>query len=180
MTNMGLAKTLASGSDSHRENDPIGMPRNWIKLDRDAVREGRQNLVFPVRERRMFVSCGPFVRFMTEDRSAGLGDRIVPDSEGRVSFWVEVQAPDWIGLEEVRLWRDGVPIATVPITTEGSGVRLETTFTDEPEQDAWYAVEVIGSGSMLPVHSNGPPYALTNPIEVDVDGDGTWTPPGLP
>lgn len=31
---------------------------------------------------------------------------------------------------------------------------------------------------MKPVTRAGPPYAMTNPIEVDADRDGTWTPPG--
>lgn len=41
---------------------------------------------------------------------------------------------------------------------------------------SWYAIEVLGAGTLAPVWLEGPPYALTNPI--DADGDGTWTPPG--
>ncbi len=57
-------------------------------------------------------------------------------------------------------------------------MRLDTVFTVSPAADAWYAVEVIGHGDMRPVTRAGPPYALTNPIEVDADRDGVWTPPG--
>ncbi len=40
-------------------------------------------------------------------------------------------------------------------------------------------IEVLGSGSLQPVNENGPPYALTNDIRVDADGDGQWSPPSL-
>jgi hypothetical protein len=46
--------------------------------------------------------------------------------------------------------------------------------------------DVPGVGNFLspgvPVPRTGAvvPYALTNPIRVDADGDGTWSPPGLP
>ena len=36
---------------------------------------------------------------------------------------------------------------------------------------------MAGSGSLSPVEMGDGPYALTNPIEVDADGDGAWTPP---
>jgi hypothetical protein len=39
-------------------------------------------------------------------------------------------------------------------------------------------VEVLGEGSLSPVELGDTPYALTNPIEVDQDKDGVWTPPG--
>ena len=59
-------------------------------------------------------------------------------------------------------------------------LRFDAVWSVSPLKDAWYAVEVVGSGSMAPVTRSGPPYALTNPIEVDQDKDGEWTPPGAP
>jgi hypothetical protein len=177
-TNVGARKVLASGGDSHRENDPIGLPRNWIQVDKAAAAADPQALVAAVKARRMTVSCGPFVT-MTASTGEGLGSTIGLDEVGSVTFQVQVQAPSWIDLVEVRLLRNGDPIDAQDITITEGGVRFEGTFTDSPEADAWYAVEVLGQGRILPVHKNGPPYAATNPIEVDADGDGEWTPPGL-
>jgi hypothetical protein len=177
-TNLGLRKVLASGGDSHRENDPIGLPRNWIQVEKAAVAADHQALVGPVIQRRVMVSCGPFVTVVT-GTGEGLGELAEVDGDGVVRFEVRVQAPSWIDLAEVRLLRNGEPIDAAPVTLEEGGVRYEGTFEDSPESDAWYAVEVIGTGSILPVHSNGPPYAVTNAIEVDADGDGMWTAPGL-
>ena len=179
MTNAGWRKTLAGGSDSHREDDPIGLPRVWIQVDRAEVAADHHAVVAPVRERRAFVSCGPFVRFETADGAAGLGDLADVAGDGTITFHVQVQAPSWITLDDVMLYRNGVVIAVVPIEVHEGGVRLDTELTDQPAADAWYAVEVKGHGSLLPVHKNGPPRAFTNAIEVDADGDGEWTPPGL-
>jgi hypothetical protein len=46
-----------------------------------------------------------------------------------------------------------------------------------PRADAWYVLEVVGSGGLWPLKPNETPYAMTNPIEIDQDGDGAWTPP---
>ena len=96
---------------------------------------------------------------------------------GEVVFNVVVEAPTWIQLTEVRLWENGVVVDSINISTPADPVvRLVDSFTVKPEKDAWYAIEVIGTGTLWPV-DNSTPYALTNPIEVDVDGDGEWTPP---
>ncbi|MDP6943234.1 MAG: CehA/McbA family metallohydrolase, partial [Myxococcota bacterium] len=185
LTNHGHRKTLASGSDSHGEHGLIGTPRNWIQVDEASVREDSQALVAPVRARRLFISCGPFVRFEAVDAAgqtlASLGDLTGVDDQGDVMFHVVVEAPTWITLDEVRLWENGQVIAVADITTSADPiVRFDEVWTATPTADAWYAVEVLGSGSMAPVTWSGSPYALTNPIEVDADGDGEWTAPGSP
>jgi len=53
-------------------------------------------------------------------------------------------------------------------------------WTDRPAVDTWYIVFVDGDEDLFPVHrgSDFRPIAFTNPIRVDVDGDGVFTPPG--
>jgi hypothetical protein len=183
LTNHGHRKTLAAGSDSHGEDGLIGTPRNWIQVAEASVREDSQALVAPIRSRRLFISCGPFVRFdavnVDGETVASLGDLTGVSGEGDVHFHVVVEAPTWITVDEVRLWENGQVIRVEDITTSADPIlRYDDVWTVTPTADAWYAVEVVGSGSMAPVTWSGPPYALTNAIEVDVDGDGEWTPPG--
>ena len=183
LTNHGYAKTLASGSDSHTEARPIGMPRNWIKVDESAVRSDPQSLVQPVRERRLFVSCGPFVRFTAlgadDATNYGLGELAPLGADGTLTLHASVEAPTWMSLTEVRLWENGQVIESRDISASDDPVlRFNDGFTVTPVADAWYALEVLGTGSLAPVTWSGSPYALTNPIEVDADGDGDWTPPG--
>jgi hypothetical protein len=179
LTNRGIGKTMAGGSDSHGESTPVGLPRTWIEVDRAAVEADREALVAPVRARKVFVSCGPFVRFTTVDGATGIGGRTSVDAQGLVSFRAEVSAPAWMNLSEVRLYKNGEILDSVPVEVVTDGVRVDTEFTDTPSKDAWYMIGVIGTGNLMPVYRSGPPNAFTNPIEVEVNGDDEWTPPAL-
>lgn len=183
MTNHGHKKTMASGSDTHSESSVPGTPRNWIQVDEATVREDPEDLVPPVRARRLFVSCGPFVRFeavsSTGETLAGLGEMTGVDDEGNVRFHARVEAPSWMQVDEVRLIENGAVVDAVVVSGSADPVvRFDGSFDAKPAADAWYALEVVGSGSMAPVTWSGSPYARTNPIDVDAGGDGTWTPPG--
>jgi hypothetical protein len=47
--------------------------------------------------------------------------------------------------------------------------------------DAYFVIETGSSTKDLgPMDSGQPPFAITNPIYVDFDGNGQWNPPGLP
>lgn len=178
LTNAGKKKALSSGSDSHVEKKPTGVPRNWIRIDEAALRADAQALVAAVRARRMFVSCGAFVSFETEG-GVGLGELAPVDAQGQATFRVAVHAPTWMRVTSARLLENGVPIETWELPAEvGGAERLSTTVRVRPAADAWYALEVQGEGNLFPVSTSGPPYALTNPIELDADGDGVFTPPG--
>ncbi|MDF1565240.1 MAG: CehA/McbA family metallohydrolase [Deltaproteobacteria bacterium] len=176
-TSNGYPKTLSSGSDTHDEDSPPGIPRNWIQLDKAAVAADPQAIVAAVRDRRLIVSCGPFVEFAAADGTR-LGGRTGVDGSGVASFSVKVQAPSWMQLDEIRLLENGVPVTSANIAAETGVVRFEGTLEHTPAADAWYALEVLGSGSSAPMSWRGPPYALSNAIEIDADGDGSWTPPG--
>jgi hypothetical protein len=129
----------------------------------------------------MVVSCGPFVRFQAAD-GTGLGGMTAPETPGGdVQFEAIVEAPTWMAIDEVRLRENGLVIQTIDVSAAAAQVvRLDAVLTVTPAADAWYVLEVVGHGDMKPVTRAGPPYAMTNPIEVDADRDGTWTPPGGP
>jgi len=183
LTNAGLTPTLGSGSDSHTEAGGVGHPRSWVEVDLAAVSLDPQAIVAPLKDRRSFVSCGPFVRFRTSD-GVGIGGRATVDASGAVAFAVSVEAPPWMGLSEALLRENGNVIARIAIGAPGSvdaarpGLRLNTAFTARPAKDAWYALEVIGRGTLPFPFQADRPYALTNAIEVDANRDGAWTPPG--
>ncbi len=177
MTNHGHRKGISGTTDSHTERRIPGIPRNWVLVDKDELREDHGKIVAPMRERRSFVSCGPFVRFEAED-GTGLGEMTQVDDEGLVRFRARVEAPTWMQVNEVILMENGEALETIDVSDRnGEVLRLDTILEAAPESDAWYALKAVGSGSLAPVSWRGPPYALTNPIEVDADRDGTWTPP---
>ncbi len=182
LNDMGLRKTLSSGSDSHSEAAGIGMPRSWIAVDRLAVEASREAIVGPLRARQTFVSCGPFVRFSALDGTTMGGETAVGD-DGVARFVVRVEAPSWMQVDRVRLLENGVPVQEIELATWQRpddlrpAIRFEGELSATPAADAWYVLEVIGSGNLWPLDAGQIPYAMTNPIEVDQDGDGVWTPP---
>jgi len=187
MNDRGYRRTLSSGSDSHHVQKPIGIPRNWVRLDRSAVASDPEALVAPLRARQTFVSCGPFVRFAATD-GTGIGGRTMTDEAGRIGFDVSVEAPSFVDLATVRLLENGEVVASFDLDEEPAptadpdrpALRFEREVTLEPERDAWYVLEVVGRGDTRPVGFDRTPYAMTNPIEVDADRDGEWTPPVTP
>lgn len=56
-------------------------------------------------------------------------------------------------------------------------MRFRDVITLPPsDADAWYVLEVRGAGDLWPLHW-GSPYAITNPVFVDVDGTGSHDAP---
>ena len=181
LTNHGHKKTLSSGSDTHGEASPPGNVSNWIPIDLATLEANHGSIVPVVRDRQMIVSCGPFVTFDAVDSSgdvvATLGQMASRDSEGGVDLRVTVQGPSWMQIHTLNLYENGKLIATEDLSGAEGAERFNDVLRVTPTADAWYSVEVVGSGTMAPAVLGGSPYAVTNPIEVDADGDGVWTPP---
>ena len=125
---------------------------------------------------------------------------------------IEVSAPDWMDVDELKLWVNGELHSIRPVdrTTENDQVEILL----DVESDSWVVAEVAGDTSMFPLYvpvdqppillgdaidafagplgfgegglgdlaetRMGPalPVAITNPIWLDVDGDG-FTAPGF-
>lgn len=175
----GWKKTISSGSDTHEPDVPPGYPRNWVAVAPDDLRDGIAPFVAGVKARQLVVSCGPFVRLeaLTDGDPVGLGGLVSVDDSGEATLRVQVQAPSWVVVDTVELLENGVVVATLdPDPALGPVTRVDETVTVAPAADSWYVVRVQGAGSLAPVSWDGQPYALTNPIDVDTDGDGAWTP----
>jgi len=184
---LGVRKGLASGSDSHTEAAGLGHPRAWIPVTKGQVDIDPEVMVAPVRNRETFVSCGPFVRFAT-DTGTGMGGLAGLDESGEVRFAVSVEAPSWMTIDTVRLLERGVVVQEADVAAwntndrpEGirAGIRYEGVFTAKPTTDSWFLIEVVGSGGLSSVKPGQNPYAMTNPIDVDADGDDEWSAPAV-
>lgn len=162
-----------------------------------------------VRAGNMVGTTGPFVEFAVEDSTgqrAGLGGTLVP-ADSVVTLRIRVQATNWIPVEEVRVIANGFVVpALVFDETTSPAVRAGPTsrpFSQRKRQvvrfqaavlvdlaaagDTYFIVEAGARLDPLP-SSPDPvavvvpgmiPVAFTNPIFVDLAGDG-FDPPGLP
>ena len=134
-----------------------------------------------VKALRSQVVGGPVIRFSVDDK--GSGETVVAN-EGKVTVKVKVEAPKWMGLNFVKVFANGIQANEFVPTENSEVVRLDETFELELETDAHI---VVTAGSFDPAHEMVPvarklPFSNTNPIFVDVDGDG-YTPlhkQGLP
>jgi hypothetical protein len=166
----------AANSDSHTlETEHVVLsPRNMVFVEDDTVGGfSEERFIRAIREGRLYGTSGPlFGKVSVND--AGIGDTHM-GNEGTLT--VVVEAAPWVDVRVVRVFDNGVKIHEGPIVA-GTPFELPMKF----EADTFIGVEVEGEAGeeyqrILPGHV---PFAFTNPIYVDADGDGTWTPIGTP
>jgi len=169
----GVVLTGTANSDSHTLQNLIAAPRNYVSVPRDGVADfDPLAFVRAVREGRCFGTTGPLLEVSLGE--AGIGDRF-RGREGRLRL--HVRAAPWVSVRTARVYVDGRLVRSEPIAPEG---RLELPL--HFERDGFVTVEVEGSAdatyaALLPKFT---PFAFSNPIFVDADDDGSWTPPGPP
>lgn len=143
-------------------------------------------LISALKQGRSFSSNGPLVDVQV-NRKYTLGDTLT-DKDGKVSVKVRVRSADWVKLEEVRFVINGERDVILPVegkNAESGDFTLKERVT--LTRDAYIVVEVVGRQGLYPVMQRGSrsglkehatlPYALTNPVFIDVDGNGRFDPP---
>lgn len=176
----GIRMTAVGVSDSHEVWDP-GYPRTLVRVGTDdpaAVSETA--FVQAMRAGAVTVSSGPFVVTSASSgaATASLGETL-DASAGSVNLHVHVESPAWAPFDTIRVYQNGTLLTTraVQPPLAAGAYTSDEDFALAPAADAFYVVVVTGPGDMFPV-SNDPVFGYTNPIFVDLAGDG-WTPPGL-
>jgi hypothetical protein len=194
LLNRGKRVVAIGGSDSHRlPYQDAGYPRNLVQWDLRPHRgaaEGREpaqvsataevrptidRVLAALRAGRTVVSTGPSVRFTVDGQP--LGAQVTGTRGKPVSARVVVDAPSWVDVASVTLVGNGKQLETFTVT--GSGVRrVDRTLRLSLTKDTWLAVIARGARPDETQQRKGVlPFALTNPIWVDADGDGRFTPP---
>ena len=165
----GERRLLTANSDSHRAAQPPGLPRTYVRVAGGDGRPTVETVLSGLRAGRAYGTTGPLLDVRLG--RAGLGDT----HEGRQGVLrVEVDAAPWVPVDQVRVFVDGVVVAERAIQ---AGVPVEVPL--EFESDAFVTVEVGGPTEEVyaRIAPGFAPFAFTNPIYVDADGDGRWRPP---
>jgi hypothetical protein len=193
-------------SDSHRITlESAGYARTYVGgAGDDPAALNVTTFDANVKAGNMMATTGPFIRFEVLDAlgaSAGLGDTLVP-STSTVRLRIEVQAANWIPVEEVRVIANGFTTLTFDATTTPAVkspptnafsqalnrvVRFDAEIPVNLAVDTYLLVEAGAKLSPLPsppalidkVVPGMVPIGFTNPIFVDLSGDG-FDAPGLP
>ena len=177
----GYAVTAVGGSDSHLvAGQEVGWPRTCIPVPEGAPLDAAAIVGALKKRREALVTNGPFVRVSVAGHGMG---QLAPAPRGRAKLDIEVEAAPWIDVRRLELFingsRRGKPIDVPPSTKVQ---RYKGSIDLRLERDAYVVVVARGDaiGPVLPGSaSQSPPTALaiTNPIYLDRDGDGKWTPP---
>ena len=181
LLNAGYRIAATGNSDSHvLVGQESGYPRNYLLLGMDdpgAVTESA--VAAAVKAHRILVTNGPFLTVRADGKHT-IGDDV--NAAGHpVTFVVKLQSAPWIDVAQVSLIGNGEVVASRLVYETKRVGKGTFTFTVTPARDTWYVVVARGSRSLEPVVPNPPgqlvfPLAFTNPIWVDADGDGKFTP----
>jgi hypothetical protein len=151
LLNLGYRFTALANSDTHdRFGVEAGCPRNYVQLDTDDPTAIDPDAVArAVRDGKVVLSYGPFIRFYADDPANGPGTTLagVPSAE----LHVHVEAPTWFRTDRVELYENGELIHEWELEDNGSVVNLDTAVSVTPEQDSWYVVLAAGRGDVGPV-----------------------------
>jgi hypothetical protein len=188
--NRGYSVRIVGTSDAHgQDGGEPGYSRTYV-LYSGAKGTGLDvpALMRSIKAGRSFVSNGPIVAVRANGKST-FGDTLTAKG-GRVAIDLEVKAAPWIDVAEVRLVVNGERHDPIPVGGRGeasvASLRYRGRAELNLERDSWIAVEVIGRRTLYPtiqqrsgsgrIQDAAIPYALTNPIYVDIDGDGKVSP----
>ncbi len=189
LLNHGYRIIAVAGSDSHTlTQDEVGYARNFVYVGTDDPRQvSPETVVEAFRNGRVVVSIGPFVTLMADGQPIG---SLISKPKGDIVLDIRVQAPNWVSVEEVELVANGIAVKRwrLPNSNGMQALDWKAKTRVRPRQDAWYAVIVRGvEGSLEPILRpfrtfEGEtyrviPFAVTNPIWVDRDGNGVFDPP---
>lgn len=183
MLNRGEPICAVGNSDTHEVGDDAGYPRTYLRvLDDDPGALTDSEVIEAIARQHGIISRG-LVLELEVNGSFQMGHTQVVAESGDTptALHVTVRAPEWLQPSaSVQLYRNGLHLETRDAAAPMSGTLVfDDTFTLTADKDSWFVVVVRSSADGRPVFS-GNPYAYGNPIYVDFDGDGTWTPPGPP
>jgi hypothetical protein len=168
----GLKITGTANSDSHHANQQVAVPRTMVAVVGDSIQTFNQSeFLTALREGNAYGTTGPMLQL--DLSGARMGETYLSKSG---TLTINVSSADWIPLTSVRVQLNGETIAELDATQ-----KRQFQVPINALKDSFLTVEVFGvaSAGYTAVYPGLSPYAFSNPIYIDADGDGVWTAPGL-
>jgi hypothetical protein len=188
LMNRGYYFPIVASSDSHSiDRGQPGYSRTYVYYDGgEGNNLDARSVIQAMKNGHSFATNGPILDFRINGTHIP-GDRFT-DKDGEVDIWIRVESAPWISVAEVRLIINGKRKIIFPIEESSqSVVKFSGRISLPIEKDCYIAAEVMGNKSLFPVHQARAryglrknatlPYAVTNPVFIDVDGNGKFDPP---
>ncbi len=173
--NTGRRYIAVGVTDSHHAYrlEP-GFPRTYLYFGHENVqRVTPADVVRALRSGNVLVCGGPLIEFTANGQPMGA---TVNAPGGVVRLQIRLAAPSWVRVSRVKLYVNGAVAQELPVEhPEGRPLDWRQEVPLRVERDSWVVVLAEGEG-FTALYPSARPTSLTNPIYIDVDGNG-WQPP---
>ena len=174
-----LVAATGNSDTHHLDYSLAGYPRNYVPVADDEPSHIKpDDIAAAVKGKRSFFTTGPFLQLTVN--GARTGDLVKAD-HARVTAHVIVRAADWIPTDTLTLYVGGKVGATRALDAKKGATRFDDDIVLDIEgMGDTFVVARVSSNAVLPVVVGDgdkhrlSPIAVTNPVFVDVDGDGQY------
>jgi len=188
LLNQGFRIYGVVNTDAHYNFHGSGFLRNWIQSTTDdPAKIDHMEMMHAAEQGRLVMSNGPYLEVTASE--TGRAETVVPGQDlksasGKVTLKVRVQCPNWLDVNRLFVLVNGRPHAIHDYTRakhpdafRSGVVKFERTLDLELKNDAHIIVVTGNTDTSLgavqgPANGKANPAAITNPIFVDVDGNG--------
>jgi len=176
----GYTYTMVGNSDSHRAESTLGNPRSYFVMSTDEVSEAdAEEMMDSLLAHRSQVSNGPFITFTIDGES--IGGFVTGAARTEVDLNITIQAAPWVQMDYLDIVSNhGEVVQSIVLPASAEVIRYDDTVTLPVTADAYFVIDAGHSSVTLgPVNRDERVFAMTNPIWVDVDGNGQFDAPGI-
>ena len=179
MLNAGHPIAAIGCSDDHGGTG-IGFPRTYFASSTDSPADlNEQDAIDAFHTGQLIASAGAFARVSIDGASLG---ELVSATDGAVDLSIHIEAIPEIDVTHAIVLSACSEVLSLPTDDPDGVIKLSETVTLDITEDTWLVVMGMGEGYLptgLPQYNpTNLPRVTTNPIYIDADGDGVWTPPG--
>ena len=178
--NHGYNKTAVGASDAHNWELP-GTPRIFLVSDTDdPTKLLKDKFIESLKGGKVVISTGAFANVLVNN-TATVGD-IITDTDKEIDVKLKIQALPEIDVTHFVVFVNCDSKALISTNNPDEVVKYDDTFKISLEGDSSIVIAGFGTKRLPEGFSQfnpaGVPRFFTNPIYIDVDGNGKFDPPG--
>ncbi|MDM4014114.1 CehA/McbA family metallohydrolase [Roseiconus lacunae] len=190
LLNQGYRIPGVINTDAHYNHHGSGWRRNWFASSTDdPAKISIDEMVRQAEAGHIIMSTGPYMTVKATSKSVDKvaipGDDLIA-KDGKVRVHVVVQCPNWLDVNRVQIVINGRLAEAHNRTRKShpdqfgesdSVMKFDSYFDLELDSDAHVIVATIGEGMTMekvmgPSYGKRAPIAVSNPVFVDLDGNG--------
>jgi hypothetical protein len=190
LLNQGYRIPGVVNTDAHYNFHGSGFLRLYLQSPTDdPAKIETLDMVHTAEHGHIIMTSGPYLEVLLvadeagNNRTATVGDDVALPS-GKATLKVRVQCPNWFDVDRVQVFLNGRPEpslnftrSTTPERFTGGTVKFDQSLTLSLADDTHVIVAAAAEKSTLgpvmgPEHAKDMPIAVSNPIYIDVDGNG--------